>query len=457
MKVDDSEGGGEGFLYGFVEWLKERGLGNANWIDGSNLFTLEGDGVNGPCTLRCVVGANDPINAWGRPMTVEVDISEFQNNMFRGLGKENVDITGYNGHSGFARNTLKSLPNMPQQRGPKLFYRYVCAGVDAENPIALKAPKAYANSYTTQDSGFFRTREGPHGKYAYDAEGWHAIRCKIRGVLQKKDHAGIRHELGCERAEIPGHTPGNTNNFVGPGDRRRGGSGDWDQDGIPNMYDVMPTANLFNVDEDVAREFELKVPNVPADQIKGDRAFQAIQFVDTATNYSAIIQDFNQHRKINAHPEGVWFDGRNDPLTYVRFSEGPNGTPSVQFNSALSDMTMETLRAVLFYETSRYVIQKNNPRTLATQAERVGASLLFASAALEYDMSWRDDAVFDGLKRLYNIPDSVSYSSFRAVAGELAERHNYGGDLTALRKILEHHRDALSEANIGAPAVPVIV
>lgn len=455
IKVDDIEGGGEGFLYGFVEWLKQRGLGDRNYRDGANKLELvQGDGVNGPATLRVKIPANDPINAWGREMTVEIEVSDFNNNMFRGLGRADVDITGYNGHSGFARNTLKSLPNMPAQNGAKMFYRFVCAGVDAENPIALKAPAAFANSYTTQDSGYFRTKEGPHGKYAYEAEGWEAIRCMIRGVLGKKTHADIQTDMK-GHANWWGHTPGNTNNFVGPGDKRRGGSGDWDQDGIPNMYDVMPTANLFDVKEDAAREFKLEVPAVAADQIKGDRAFQAIQFVNTATNYSDLISAFNPNRKINAHPEGVWFDGRADRQTYVKFSEGPNGSINVQLNSALSDMTMESLRAVLFYETSRYLIDKHNPPGLRTQAERVAANLLFASAALEYDMGWRDDAVFTGLAKLYNIPASVGYGPFRAVAGELAERHNYCGDMTALRKILAQHQDALGGANVGKPAVAV--
>ncbi|MCK6547192.1 hypothetical protein L6R52_15180 [Myxococcota bacterium] len=455
IKVDDIEGEGEGFLYGFVEWLKTNGLGDANWRDGKNTFqVVQGDGVNQATTLRCTVKANDPINKWGRDMTVEIDVSYFRDNMFRGLGKKDVDITGYNGHSGFGRNTLRSLPNMPEQQGAKMFYRFVCAGVDVENPIALKAPQAFANSYTTQDSGYFRKKEGPHGEYAYEAEGWEQIRCMIRGVLGKKEHVGIQEDMK-NHAHWWGHTPGNSNNAVGPGDKRRGGTGDWDQDGIPNMYDVMPTVNLFDVAADTAREFELKLPAFPAEQIKGDRAFQAIQFVNTATNYSAIVSKLNENRKINAHPEGVWFDGAQDPKTYVKFTPARDGSLHVQLNSALSDMSIESLRAVMFYETSRYLLDKANVAGVKTPAEKTAANLMFAAAALEYDMGYRDDAIFTGLKKLYGVPNEVGYDAFKAVSFELANRHNYCGDTQALKKILDRVGPALAQPGVGAPAIAV--
>lgn len=454
IRVDNIEGEGEGFVYGVVQWLKERGLGDANWRNGKNTFQLvSGDEQFGPCVLRVTIPANDPINKWGRPMTVEMEVSEFRNNMFKGLGREEVDITGYNGHSGFGRNTLKSFDTMPAQKGDKMFYRFVCAGVDVENDIALRAPRAFASSYTTQDSGYFRKKEGPHGEYAYEAEGWEAIRAMIRGVLGKKDHAGIQADLK-SKANWYGHTPGNDNNFVGPGDVRRGGSGDLDQDGIPNMFDVMPTTNTFDVKADTAREFDLKVPNVAVDQIKGDRAFNAIQFVNTSTNYTAILSKYNENRKIHANPEGVWFEDRNNPPSYVRFKE-EGGNMYVQLNSALSDMTIETLRTVLFYETSKFLLNKHNPRGIQSQAEKTAANLLFAASALEYDMSWRDDAVFAGLKKMYGIPDAIPYSTFKNEMYALAERHNYGGDTQALTKVLATARQALSQPGVGEPSIQV--
>lgn len=455
IRVDNIEGQGEGFLYGFVEWLKNRGLGDARWNNGANKFqVISGDGVSSETVLRATISKNDPINAWGRDMTVEIVASEFRNNMFRGLGKEDVDITGYNGHSGFGRNTLQSYSSMPEQKGDKMFYRFVCAGVDVENGIALRAPKAFANSYTTQDSGYFRTKDGPHGKYAYEAEGWEGIRALIRGALGKKTHKDIQGDLKAH-ANWPGHTPGNPNNFVGPGDARRGGSGDWDQDGIPNMFDVMPTVNTFNVAADTAREFELKVPNVPVDQIKGDRAFDAISFVNTATNYTTLLSRYNENRKLNAHPEGVWFEDKSSPPKYVKFTPAANGETYVQLNSALANMTIETLRAVMFYETSNYLLTKNSSPNARTQESRVAANLLFAASALEYDMSWRDDAVFTGIKKMYGIPASVPYDAFKNQMYSLADRHNYGGDSTALTAILGAHQAALATAGVGSPSIGI--
>lgn len=461
IRIDHVAGLGEGFLYGITKWLTEKGLGDANWREGQNRFEIvEGHNEDDhtPRMLRVTVPANDPLNEWRRDMTVEIELSAFSNNMLRGLGREDIDITGYDGHSGFGRNTLRSMDNAPKQKGDKLFYRFVCAGVDAENAIAHHAPEAFSNSYTTQDSGYFRKRDGgPNGgEYAYEAEGWQALRCMIRGVLQKKTHAEIQSDMQ-RRANWGGHSAGNENNFVGPGDKRRGGSGDWDNDGIPNMYDVMPSANLFDVEASVRNEFDLKVPDTPADQISGNRAFQAIQFVDTATNYTTLLDRFNLNRAINANPEGIWFDGAEDPNTYVRFEKNDDGKVLVQFNSALSDMTMETLRAVLYYETSNYLLSENRQWDVQDHPSRVAANLLFAAASLEYDMSYRDQAVFDGLKSLYNIPDEVRFGDFRSAIFEAEERHNYCGDGPSLRKVVDRYRDQLAPEEVGKPSVPAYV
>lgn len=458
IRVDHIAGLGEGFLYGFSQWMQERGLGNSSWRNGENVFSLvRGDPVRGPIRLEATISASDPLNAWGRDMKVEIDGRSFRHDMFSGLGKPEVDITGYDGHSNFGQNTLGSMPTAPAQDGPKLLYRWVCAGVDAENAIAQHAPEAYANSYTTQDSGYFRKRSGPPevGEYAYESEGWEAIRCLIRGVLGKKSHAQIQDDMK-DHANWWGHSPGNDNNCVGPGDRRRGGSLDWDNDGIPNMFDLMPSVNTFDVAASVAREFELTVPDAPANEIKGDRAFQAIQFVNTATNYNSYLKNLNLNRRINAHPEGVWFDGRTAPREYVRFSPGPDGTLSVQLNSALSDMTMETLRAVLFYETARHLLKTDRTPVPSSQADQVAAALLFGASALAYDASYRDRPVFEGLKQLYGIPAAVDYRDIQAAVNESEHAHDYTGNLAAVRSIVSTYASELGQPGVGEPAIDVL-
>ncbi|MFH1467092.1 MAG: hypothetical protein ABIO70_22100 [Pseudomonadota bacterium] len=459
IHVDNLSGVGEGFLYGFVRWLTERGLGDEQGYDGHHLLAVvSGDPGRdrGPVRLDVTIPANERINTWGRPMKVVVSLRSFQNDMLSGLEKEDVDIAGYDGHSGFGRNTLRSLEVPVQQRGHKLFYRHLCAGVDAENGIALAAPRAYANSYTTQESGFFHTCPGGPGgeRYCCEAEGWEAVRCYIRAALGKKSHKELQADLAAF-ANWPGHSPGNRNNYVGPGDPRRGGAGDWDSDGIPNMYDVMPTVNTFDVREDVAREFELRAPDLPAGQIQGGRAFQALQFVNTATAYSTLLSALNTDRQLAANPQGVFFDGRDDPLVYVRFQRAPDGNTYVQLSSALASMTMESLRAVLYYETSRHLLGSHRTRHVRDHASLVAAGLLFAMASLEYDMSFRDRAVFDGLKRLYDIPDSVRFQDIDRAQAAADGRHNYCGDPQSLREILDACGDALEPEDVGVPSVAV--
>ena len=151
----------------------------------------------------------------------------------------------------------------------------------------------------------------------------------------------------------------------------------------------------------------------------------------------------------------MFFDAKDHPNEYVRFRRGPNGERLVQLSSALSDMTIESLRAVMFYELA-IQLGRENPRLYADRAERTGMALVFAQAALEYDDSWRDQQIFDGLKKLYGLPASVTLSTVqtaRAKADE--ERHNYTGDMQAARDVAAAYRAELSAAGAGDPAVVI--
>ncbi len=460
INVHHIAGHGEGFLYGITKHLMEDGLNSraTSWqvTPGDLKMRLvegENQGDHAPRTLEVTVPANHEWNAWGRDMTVRMEASMFRDNMLEGLGREDIDITGYDGHSGFGRNTLKSMRDAPEQQGDKLFYRLVCAGVDAENAIAHHAPEAYANSYTTQDSSYFWKSRGADkmpdgGVYTKRSEGWEAIKVMIEGVLGKKDHAWIQEEMRTE-ANMTAHSPGNTNNFIGPGDARHGGAGDWDNDGVPNMYDVMPTVNTFDIAASISKEFDLRIPDVDANELAGGRAFQAVQFVNTATNYSTLLKKHNLNRRITPNPDGIWFNGGDDPKSYVKFDRAADGAIHVQFNSALSDMTMETLRAVLFYETSNFLLQDDLGRN---PAELTAANLMFAAASLEYDMAWRDQPVFDGLKDLYAIPASVDFRSVDRAVADAGDAHDYTGNRAALNTVLGDHRAALQGAGVGQPA-----
>ena len=451
IRIDHACGVGEGFLYGFVKQLMERGL-RRDQGSGYELERVSGDGARGPADLRVTIPTGDPMNAWGRDMSVEIHVRQYASDMYEAMGDPNVDIVSYGGHSDFGGNTLESLERAPQQVGDKVICRDLCCGIDTTNAEARVYPLGSNNSITSVNSSYFRTRDDPQvGKYAYDSEGYHMLMATVRGVLGKKDWQSIGRDLERE-ANWYGHD--SANNWIFPGDPRRDGARDDDSDGIPNVFDVMPGVNTTDIPASVAREFELKLPGVPATDLGAARAFQALQFVNTATNYNTELDALNSQRKLCPHPQGLWFDGDEEPRTYVRITPGKGGRFYVQLNSALSAMTMESMRAVLFFETARFFAEQN-PSHLPSQRDKVAMALLFASASLVYDQAWRDEPVFEGLRRLYGIPDSVDFSVLRSAVYACEGRHNYTGDMTALADVLAATGDSLSQPGVGEPAIEV--
>ncbi len=453
IRIDHACGEGEGFLFGFVKQLQKRGLDRNGTAGSTYDFELvQGDVKYGPALLRVTIAADDPLNKWGREMTVEINVRNFRNDMYKAMADANVDIVSYGGHSNFGGNTLASLKNAPQQVGEKVIARDLCCGIDTTNAEARLFPDGSNNSVTSINSSYFRTTTDQEmGKYANDSEGYHMLMAITRGVLAKKSWKQIGADLKQE-ANWWGHD--SDNNWMYPGDARRDGARDDDEDGIPNVFDVMPGVNATAVQESTSKEFQLKVPGVAAAELGAGRAFQALQFVNTATNYNTELDELNSQRKLVPHPQGMWFDGLDEPNTYVKISAGSGGKTYVQLSSALSTMTMETMRAVLYFEAAKFYAQKHD--TLRDKpVEALTMALLFAASSLVYDQGWRDAPVFNGLKRIYGIPDSVDFSSFESQVLKCEERHNYTGDMTAVRALAAEHREALAAAGVGEPAVTV--
>jgi hypothetical protein len=451
--LDHVAGGGENFLFGFVKELQSEGL-DKNDPNAPKFTMVSGDARNGPAVLRAVVPAGHPMNQWGRQMTIECRVREmYGTDMYKAMGDASVDVVHYGGHSNFGNNTLGSLKNAPAQNGPKIVARDLCCGADTKNVEAEKYPEASLNSVTSVSSSYFRTTDDPTvGKYAYESEGYQMLMGITRGLLGKKDWNAIGKDLE-QRANWPGHD--SKNNWTWPTDARAGSFLDDDKDGVPNVFDVLPSYDTTDVAASTAEEFALTIPAEKADQIAGGRAWRAIQSVNTATNYNPIIQPYNKQRLVAADPTGVWFDAKDDPAALVKFSRGPGGERFAQLSTALAKMTTESLRAVVYFELVRE-LAKENPRLFPSSADAVAMGLLFAATSLEYDDSWRDAEVFAGLAKLYNIPSSVSFSDVDAAVGGCGDRHNYTGDRQALNEVLAKHKAALSGAGVGVPARVVV-
>jgi hypothetical protein len=87
--------------------------------------------------------------------------------------------------------------------------------------------------------------------------------------------------------------------------------------------------------------------------------------------------------------------------------------------------------------------------------------LIFADASLSFDSGHRDSDIFAGLKKLYNIPEGVSYRDIKtARGGSEHDRHNYTGDKQAVRELIAKYQGsatgtALAANGAGRPAIAV--
>ena len=453
IKIDHVCGQGENFLFGFVKELLGEGLGDSRGTTGKNKFQLvSGDADYGPATLRVKIPANDPMNKWGRDMTIEIDVHEYQSDIYAKMNDPAVDIVSYGGHSEFGGNTLDSLENAPSQKGDKIICRDLCCGADTKNAEAEQYPDAALNSVTSTCSSYFHTKKDPQkGDYANESEGYLMLMSVARGLLGKKDWDSVSADLA-KNANWWGHD--SSNNWTWPTDPRAGSFLDSDSDGIPNVFDILPSYNTTDIPGSTANEFALKVPSIPADEISGRRAFQAIQFLNTATNYNTSLETLNAERKVHADPNGMWFDGKDEPKTYARFREGRGGKIYIQLSSALANMTLESLRPLLYVEMVRYFAKKD-ASLFSGKAETNAMAMLFASSALEYDQSNRDEAIFNGLRKLYGFSNKLSWSDFEAAVGACEGRSNYTGDDQAMNKLVTQYKKELEAAGAGEPAVAV--
>jgi hypothetical protein len=453
IKIDHVCGQGENFTFGFVKQLLEEGVGNSRGAGGANKFTLvSGDPENGPAKLKVVIPASDSTNKWGRDITVEIDVHEYRRDIYAKMSDASVDIVSYGGHSNFGNNTLDALNNAPAQKGDKVICRDLCCGADTKNAEAAVYPDAALNGVTSVCSSYFHTADDPKkGKYANESEGYLMLMSVVRGMLAKKDWNTIGDDLA-KNANWWGHD--STNNWTWPTDSRAGSFLDDDFDGIPNVFDIIPSYNTTDIPGSVAKEFDLKVPETPADEILGKRAFQSLQFLNTATNYNTSLETVNSQRKIIADPTGTWFDGKDEPKTYVRFREGRGGKVYVQLSSALASMTLESLRPILYVEAMRYYAKKDSS-LFASKAEQNAMALLFASSALVNDQSYRDQEIFDGLKKIYGFSDKLAWNDFSSAVSDAEGRHNYTGDDEAIKGLVTKYKKELEAAGAGEPAITV--
>lgn len=442
LTIDHCAGQGEGFLVGYALALEADG------------YVRKSGTPQGPAEYVKTFPTSDK---WGVPVEVHIKLRDYNDDLYVPMADPNVHWVSYGGHSNFGRNKLNSLKNAPAAVGYKMILTDLCCGADGIDAEFAQYPGI--QNLTSHASTYFRTRQHPtYGKIAHQSEGYDMMQTMINGVVAQKNWDQIENDLQRD-ANWWGHPT--ANNWITPNAwRRRLRELDADDDGISDLVDALPTYDTFDVVADTAREWDLAAPSTPADQINGRRAFLATRALNTATGYNPELQTTNGNRDVVGGPGGIWFDAKAGDKEYVRFADVPvagGGTVlGVQFSSALADMTVEGLRAVLFYEYVQHLARKREINLDAEEAKVMG--LVFVAASLEYDQGYRDQDIFDNLKRIYGFPANVDYQS---VSQELSRadsaRHNYTGDVQAVRALKRSWGGDIWNAlrGVGTPSVPV--
>ncbi len=450
LNVHDTVGHGEGFLAGFGLNLQR---------DGWRL--VEGSLPRGPAKYVLELDADDPRNAWGVPFVVNYTLQyENGHDIYEKMGDRNIDIVAYGGHSNLGRNKLNSLRNAPKQQGDKLILSDSCANADGMDAEYAHYP--HAQNLASNQSTYFRVRNHPeYGKIAYESEGYSMKMTVLDGIIGKKNWKSIGDDLE-RRANWWGH--GTSNNWITPDSwKRRFREVDGDNDGISDLFDMLPSFNTFDVEADTAAEFDLVIPDIPADEITANRAFQATRALNSFVNYNPVLSD-NVWRDVIGDSQGIYFQAKEGDTELVRFRKvaSPDGKPAlaVQFSSALADMSVEALRFVLFHE---YVMHEHGKRDLGrgvSNEEAKVMAVLFAASSLKYDMGWRDSQIFDRAKSLLNIPGGIDLWGLNAALDEAdTERHNYMGDMPAVKKLMAEYAqngvaEALKDPKASRPQTP---
>ncbi len=454
LNISHASGMGEGFLEGYALALEgDTHLG----IDGQGFTRVSGT-PRGPAHYRKVVQPGEG-NVWGVPFEVNIYLRGYASDMYAPMADENIHWVSYGGHSSFGKNKLSSLESAPDARGYKMIVSDLCCGADGIDAEFARYPGI--QNLTSHASTYFGTSEHPeYGQIAPRSEGFDMMMTLLDGVMQKKGWAGIESDLG-QRAHWWGHPT--SNNWITPNAwRRRMRELDSDNDGSSDLIDALPRYNTFDVAADTSAEFDLQIPPTPADEIRGERAFLATRALNTALNYNRELSRASNQRDVVGAPDGIFFQAEAGQREYVRFANvevDGEKVVSVQFSSALADMSVEALRAVVFYEYVQWLVADG--RLQLERDEAVYMGLVFAAGSLNYDRGWRDDDIYRGLARLYDIPAAVTLSHVQDARrkAENGPHHDYMGNADVVRTALDELGDAvraeLRKATVGVPSVAV--
>lgn len=420
VKVDFSNGVGEGFIEDNVKYFEDQGF---EQVGGTDTYPI----------LSKTYVKN------GIETEIELHFRHDRNSMFDKVDEDGFDIAVYSGHSGWGKNIRNSLKNVEQGSGDgKLIMTNLCVGKGELQQMKDKFPDA--QMITTYNSEYFRS--------GGTAESHYVMNALFEGIAERKGYEAIADRSREVNPWSHSHRreEGIDNNFIFPTDlKTRRSVLDQDHDGQADVFDRMVNFNSFDVKTDTTREFQPIVSTRSADQLVGTK----IHFAAQSTNRISVYNEF-LHR-LNGDAEvvpGGYHEPTDGEAGLFRF-ERKGDLVEMSMNADYSHMSEEALRMASAFEYSMFKGTESD-WPLHNKTDNVLHALVLASQSLNTDVGYRDNAVWSAFLKAYNLPEIP----LRTISGvrEIDHEHYSGSrqSITELKKKLPKDvLEALGQSKVG--------
>lgn len=402
VKVDFSNGMGEGFVEDNIKFFEGRGFEK---VGGTDKMPV----------LRKTYMEN------GVETNIELHFRHNRTDMFNKVDEEDFDMAIYSGHSSWGRNVRKSLERISQGDGDgKVIMTNLCVGKGELQQMKDKFPNA--QMITTFNSEYFRQGGTAESHFVMDEF--------FQGIAERRGYEDIAENAREANPWSYEHRreEGIDNNFIFPSDvKTRRQVLDADHDGQADVFDRMVNFNSFDVQTDTAREFEAIPPGRDADMLVGTK----IHFAAQSTNRVSVYNEFLNHRNGDAE---VTPGGYHEPVEgesgLFRF-EREGDIVNMSMNANYAHMSEESLRMASAFEYSQFKSTESN-WPLHNKTDNILHSLVLASQSLNTDAGYRDRAVWSEFLKAYNLPD-IPLSTVGGVRE--ADHHHYSGSRLSVTQL----------------------
>lgn len=374
-------------------------------------------------------------------------------NMFQAMGDADIDVIQYDGHSNLGRNIENSLKNAPEQVGHKVVVMGACATTDRAFMVRNKYQDSHkAQLVNTYESTYFNHRRVDGKKVMTYSENMMCMFSMQQGMADLKGWTG-RRSLA-DTLKLATHSWGHTVdvNFTNPGKLEWLMLTDLDKNGLPDGSQGVWDGGRIKADLDVRNEFKAKAPTIPANRLDASNIFEGAQSTDTMGRYNIVTKNAYNVRTIRSQGYDATM-GPNDPIVKVTRG-GLTGDLQLAVNPHHSHASVEAIRASAHFALINLIYAEGHGRQLNDVDKKI-MSLLFAAGSLEYDNSYYDDRVWEGLLEHYNFPEGVELRDFSKVLHDEHERpqHELCGHYRNIEEVKERMDPEVlakfADANVG--------